>query len=110
MNDRNLYGKAIDVDKRGRHPSFSSSIDAVLSGMLTEKDAFFDTLAEKWQSLFPALPVKPGRFENGCIVLYVRSAPLLFSMRPKLKTVERTLAALPGAPKKIRLRLEVHSV
>jgi hypothetical protein len=110
VNDRNLYGKAIDVDKRGRHRSFSSSVDAVLLDMIREKNDFFDSLAEKWPSLFPGVPLRPGRYENGYIVLYVRSAPQLFSMRPRLKAIERTLASLPGAPKKLNIRLEVHSV
>jgi hypothetical protein len=78
--------------------------------MIREKNDFFDSLAEKWPSLFPGIPLRPGRYENGYIVLYVRSAPQLFSMRPRLKAIERTLASLPGAPKKLNIRLEVHSV
>lgn len=109
MNDSNLYGKAVDVDKRGRHRSFSSSIDAVVSALLTERNAFFDSLAVHWPRLFPDLPVKPGRYENGYVVLYARSAPVLFSMRPKLNSIRRALESLEGAPKKINLRLEVHS-
>ena len=51
----------------------------------------------------------PGRYDGGIIFLYVRSAPILFSLRPKLRAMARRLAALPCAPKRVDLRLEIHS-
>ena len=70
---------------------------------------FFDSLADRWAELFPGVPAVPGRYEGGIIFLYVRSAPILFSLRPKLRAMARRLAALPGAPKRVDLRLEIHS-
>jgi hypothetical protein len=109
LEDRNLFGKAIDVDKRGRHSSFSSSLDAALSSLVREDNSFFNVVAERWSEIFPSVAAKPGRYENGYIILYVRSAPVLYTLRPRLKMMERTLSSLPGAPKKICLRIEVHS-
>ena len=83
MEDRNLYGKAVGLDQRGRHRSFGSAVDAAFKDLVTER--------------------------GGIIFLYVRSAPILFSLRPKLRAMARRLAALPGAPKRVDLRLEIHS-
>lgn len=94
-------------DQRGRHATFGSAIDAVFKDLLTERNAFFDSLPDRWESLFPGLPVRPGRYENGTIYLYVRNAPTNFAMRPKLPAIKRTLAALPGAPKKLDIKLEI---
>lgn len=107
--DRNLYGKAYGLDQRGRHASLKSAVDAVVSELLTEKNAFFDTLADKWDQLFPGLPARPGRYEDGKIFIYVRHAAHMFSMRPRMRMVRARLAELPGAPQKLDLRLEVHS-
>lgn len=93
--------------ERGRHSTFSSAIDAVFKDLLTERNDFFDSLADRWPSLFPGLPIRPGRYENGTIYLYVRNAPTNFAMRAKLPAVKRTLAALPGAPKRLDVKLEI---
>ena len=77
--------------------------------LATERNDFFDSLADRWAALFPGVPAVPGRYEGGIIFLYVRSAPILFSLRPKLRAMARRLAALPGAPKRVDLRLELHS-
>lgn len=112
LDDRNLYGTATGLDQRGRHASFGSALGAAVSevrGLLAERNDFFDSLADRWDALFPTLPARPGRYEDGKIFVYVRSAPLLFATRPKLRQIARTLAGLPGAPKKIDLRLEIHA-
>ena len=109
MDDRNLYGKAIDPDKRGRHATFDSAVDAALAGILTEHDPFFDSLVDAWEGLFPGLPARPGRLENGCVYLYVDNAPTSFAVRPRLKAVAARLAQLPNAPKRLALRLEIHA-
>ena len=109
MEDRNLFGRALDVDKRGRHSTFSSALKDALASLVREDNLFCNVVAERWKEIFPSSAAFPGRYENGYIILYVRSAPVLFSVRPRLKMMERTLAALPGAPKTVRLRLEVHS-
>lgn len=109
MEDRNLYGKAVGLDQRGRHKSFGSAVDAAFKDLVTERNDFFDSLADRWAELFPGVPAVPGRYDGGIIFLYVRSAPILFSLRPKLRAMARRLAALPGAPKRVDLRLEIHS-
>lgn len=101
--------RPIDPDKRGRHGTFSSAIDAAFKDLVTEKNAFFDSLTDNWQSLFPDIPAKPGRYEDGRIFIYVKNAPLSFAVRPKLREMARRLSLLPGAPRKIDLRLEIHS-
>ena len=108
MDDRNLYGRAIEPDKRGRHKTFSSAIGAAFSDLTVERNAFFDSLADNWRRLFPDQPARPGRYEDGKIFLYVKNAPTLFLMRPRLPMRRRKLATLPGAPKKIDLKLEAH--
>ena len=109
MEDRNLYGRAIEPDKRGRHKTFGSAVGAAFTDLLVERNDFFDSLADNWRRLFPDLPARPGRYEDGKIFLYVKNAPTLFLMRPRLPMIRRKLATLPGAPKKIDLRLEAHA-
>lgn len=98
-----------DPDKRGRYSNFGDAVSAAFKDMLVERNPFFDSLADEWKRLFPNLPMWPGRYEDGKIWLYVRTAPTLFGMRSKLPAIKRTLLALPNAPKKIELRLEIHS-
>lgn len=109
LDDRNLYGKAVGVNDRGRHKSVASALDAALKDLLTEKDPFFDSLADRWRSLFPDVPAKPGRYEAGKIFLYVKNAPTSFVVRPKLRAIARRLQELPGAPKTVALRVEIHA-
>ena len=109
VEDRNLYGRAIEPEKRGRHETFGSAIGAALVDLTTEKNPFFDSLADVWPRLFPGLAARPGRYEDGKIFLYVRSASASFMVRPRLRAVAARLASLPGAPKQVDLRLEIHS-
>jgi len=109
MDDRNLYGKAVGLDERGRHKTTASAFDAAFRDLTTEKNAFFDSLVDNWQRMFPDLPARPGRYEDGKIFVYVRNAPTAFLVRPRLKAIAARLSALPGAPAKIDLRLEQHA-
>ena len=99
----------IAPEKRGRHETFASAVDAAVKDMLTEHDPFFDSLVDKWKALFPTLPATPGRYEDGKIFVYVRNAATSYMVRPKLRAVAARLARLPGAPKRINLRLEIHA-
>ena len=108
MEDNNLYGKAYGLDKRGRHPTTASAFEAAFRDLTTEKNDFFDSLCDNWKRLFPNLPARPGRYEDGKIFVYVKNAPTAFLVRPKLRAIAAKLATLPGAPKKIDLRLEQH--
>lgn len=96
-----------EPEKRGRHKSFASALDAVVNDLSTERNDFFDSLADRWPALFPNLAAKPGRYADGKIFLRVKSAPALFAMRPRLPSVKRALLALPGAPKRLDLVLEI---
>jgi len=112
FDDNNLYGRATGLDERGRHATFGKALGAAVADVrshLVERNAFFDSLADRWATLFPRLLARPGRYEAGRIFLYVRGAPQLFSTRPKLRMIAATLARLPGAPTKIDLRLEIHA-
>ena len=101
--------KPIDPGKRGLHKTTVSAFEAALKDLLTERNEFFDSLCDNWKRIFPSLPAWPGRYEDGMIFLYVRTAPTSYMLRPKLRMIASKLAALPGAPKKIVLRLEIHA-
>lgn len=105
----NVTGRAYGLDQRGRHKTTASAFDAAFRDLLTEKNEFFDSLADVWAQLFPGLPIRPGRYEDGKIFVYVKNAPTSYVMRPKLRMIAKKLAELPGAPKKIDLRLEIHA-
>ena len=108
VEDNNLYGKAYGLEKRGRHKTTASAFEAAFKDLTTEKNDFFDSLVDNWKTLFPNLPARPGRYEDGKIFVYVKNAPTAFLVRPQLRTIAAKLATLPGAPKKIDLRLEQH--
>lgn len=99
--------KPLDPQGRGRYATFNSVVDAVFKELSTERNDFFDSLADRWTELFPGLPVRPGRYEDGVIYVYVPNAPMNFAMRPKLPAIRRTLSALPGAPKKVVVKMEI---
>jgi len=109
MDDRNLYGRAVGLDERGRYKTTAAAFEAALKDLLTEKNEFFDSLCDNWNGLFPTLPAKPGRYEDGKIFIYVKNAATSFLVRPKLRMITAALGRLPGAPKKIDLRLEIHA-
>ena len=100
--------KPVDPDKRGRHKTTASAFEAAFKDLTTEKNDFFDSLVDNWKALFPTLPARPGRYEDGKIFVYVKNAPTAFLVRPKLRAIAAKLATLPGAPKKVDLRLEQH--
>ncbi len=94
--------------ERGRYATFAAAVSSAFNELVTERSAFFDSLADAWPSLFPNCLARPGRYEDGKIFLYVRSASALYSMRPRLPKIRQTLAKLPDAPRRIELRLEIH--
>lgn len=101
--------KPIDPESRGRHATFANALDVALENLVVERNEFYDSLVDEWEKLFPGLPAKPGRFEEGIVFLYVRSSPQLFMMRPKVRGIIKALQALPGAPKSLKVKLEIHS-
>ena len=96
-----------DPDNRGRHATFDSAVQAAFKDLLSERNDFFDSLVDRWPTLFPGLAARPGRYEAGTIFLYVRSAPANFAIRPKLPAIKRRLAELPGAPRQFAVKLEI---
>ena len=107
-DDREYSGyRPLSPELRGRHASFASAVDAAFGDLTTEKNEFFDSLADRWKTLFPDLPARPGRYEDGKIFLYVPNAAVNFMVRPRLAAIKKLLAALPDAPKRIDLRLEI---
>ncbi len=99
--------KPLAPHERGRYTTFGAAVDAAARSLSVERNDFFDSLADRWPTLFPNSPARPGRYEDGRIILYVRSAPALFAFRPRLAAVKRTLATLPGAPKRLNVILEI---
>ena len=49
-----------------------------------------------------------GESCDGRLFLYVRTSGQIFGMRPKLPKIKKTLAALPTAPKRFTVHLEIH--
>ena len=100
--------KPLEHDKRGRHRTAASAFEAAYKALSAESNPFYDSLVDNWKALFPDVPARPGRYENGRIYIYVRNAPTSYVVRPKLRAIAAKLASLPGAPRKIDLRLEIH--
>ena len=96
------------VETRVPMPGIGKLMDDLLASLLVEKSPFFDQVCEKWMELFPDCVAKPGRWQDGRLFLYVRTSGQLFGMRTKLPKMKRLLAALPTAPKRFSVNLEIH--
>ena len=108
MEDNNLYGMAYGLDERGRHKTAASAFEAAFKDLSVVKNEFFDSLCDNWKRLFPSIPARPGRYEAGRIFIYVRNSAASYVVRPKLREIAAVLSRLPGAPKRLELRLEQH--
>jgi len=96
------------VETRVPMPNMGGLMDGILSRLMIEKSPFFDEVCEKWTGMFPDSVAKPGRWQDGRLFLYVRTSGQLFGMRPKLPRIRKALAALPTAPKRFAVNLEIH--
>ena len=74
-------------------------MDSVAREIYRDEARFFDRLRERWAELFPECPARPGRWQEGKLVLYVATAGQSFALRPKLPAMKRRILALDGAPK-----------
>ena len=74
-------------------------MDSVARELYRDEARFFDRLREQWTELFPGCPARPGRWQEGKLVLYVATAGQSFALRPKLPAMKRRILALDGAPK-----------
>ena len=111
LESRTTPGLPIDADvveTRVPMPNMGSLMDGLLANLLIEKSPFFDEVCEKWTEMFPDCVAKPGRWQNGRLFLYVRTSGQLFGMRSKLPKIKKALAALPAAPKRFLVNLEIH--
>lgn len=101
------------VETRVPTPTVGTLMDGILGDLLAEKSVFFDSVCAQWDTLFPDIPARPGRYQDGHLFLYVRTAGQLFALRPKLPKIKKALlplrAADPNAPKRFTLHLEIHS-
>lgn len=99
----------LEPESRGRFRSFSDAVLAAAKSIYREQNPFFTQIADNWAKLFPTIKASPLRFENDILVLAVKNAPTLFMMRSRLAEIRRVISALPGAPAKFRVKLEIHS-
>jgi len=101
------------IETRVPTPRVGTLMDGILDDLLAEKNAFFDAVCAQWKTLFPDLPARPGRYQDGHLFIYVRTSGQLFALRPKLPKVKRALLPLrdtdPNGPKRFTLHLEIHS-
>ena len=74
-------------------------MDSVAREIYRDEARFFDQWREQWAELFPGCPARPGRWQEGKLVLYVATAGQSFALRPKLPAMKRRILALDGAPK-----------
>ena len=116
LADRVTPGLPVDgdpVETRVPTPTVGTLMDGILGDLLAEKSVFFDSVCAQWDTLFPDIPARPGRYQDGRLFLYVRTAGRLFALRPKLPKIKKALlplrAADPNAPKRFTLHLEIHS-
>ena len=99
--DLPVDGDAIET----RRPSqtvgglLDDAIDALTRELYRDEPRFFDQLRERWTELFPDCPARPGRWQEGKLVLHVATAGQSFALRPKLPAMKRRILALDGAPK-----------
>ena len=116
LADRVTPGLPVDgdpVETRVPTPTVGTLMDGILGDLLAEKSVFFDSVCAQWDTLFPDIPARPGRYQDGHLFLYVRTAGQLFALRPTLPKIKKALlplrAADPNAPKRFTLHLEIHS-
>jgi len=91
------------VETRRPTAAVGGLMDAVMESVARElyrdEARFFDRLREQWAELFPGCPARPGRWQDGKLVLYVATAGQSFALRPKLPAMKKRILALDGAPK-----------
>ena len=76
-----------------------AAMESLKSELYREEAQFFDRLRERWAELFPGCPARPGRWQEGKLVLYVATAGQSFALRPKLPAMKKRILALDGVPK-----------
>ena len=89
---------------------FDAVMDSINRDIYRDEARFLDMLRERWDALFPGCPARPGRFQEGRLVLYVSTSGQLFALRSRLPAMKRKILALGGAPSgRLTMLLEIHS-
>ena len=112
LADRLLPGLPVDADAcetRVAVPQVGSLLDGLVAGLVERKEPFFDTVLAHWKEICPDFPGRPGRFQDNRLFLYVRTSGQVFALRTRLPKIRKLVAALPGAPKRFTVHLEVHA-
>jgi len=127
FTDQLIPGLPVDGDAPiGRVPTarVGTLMMGLLDKMLVQTNPFYETVCARWEALFPDLPARPGRWQAdapkrasggikreppGKLFLYVASSGQLFALRAKLPKIRAALAALPGAPARFTVHLEIHA-
>lgn len=112
LGERIVPGLPVDADAmelRTPVARLDSAIDSMLASLGCEKNPFFDAVCEKWSTLFPDIPARPGRYEDRCLYLFVKSPAVNFAVRPKLPAIKRALAKVDDAPRRFDVRLEIRA-
>ena len=90
---------------------FDTLMDAVNRDLFREEAQFLDRLRERWAELFPGCPARPGRWQDGKLVLYVSTAGQSFALRPRLPAMKRKIRTVEGAPKgRFALLVEIRNL
>ena len=95
------------VETRVPVPGMNKVVDGLLEKLLAVKTPFFDQVCDRWKEMFPDIPARPGRWQDGKLFLHVGSSGILFALRPKLRSIKKALATLPTAPKRFSVHLEI---
>ena len=96
-----------EKEKRRKILAVGDSLEAAIEELLRERSTFFDDVCARWDEMFPELPARPGEWRDGKVVLFVKSSGQLFALRPRVAAIKRELAALPGAPKRFSVVLQI---
>lgn len=109
-----LPGLPVDKDipqMRNKLQQLGDKLDGTLNELMAQMypkaKTFFESVAEEWSQLFPQIAARPVRYENDYLILAVASPAVMFSVRPKCRKIKETLLAMPGAPKKLTIKLEI---
>lgn len=108
-----IPGLPVDADAplgRVKTTKVGTLMDAVVEKLTTVKSTFFDTVCARWAELGADFPAKPGRYSDGHLTFFVRSSAQVFALYRRLPKLRKTLAALPDAPRRLTLHLEVHGI
>jgi len=108
---RAIPGLPLDGDPpetRAHIPSAGEIFQSVLRSIeASASSSFADAVSGRWNEIFPGIRARPSRMAGNILFLAVRSSPALFALRPRLPEIRRKLAAFPGAPQGLDVKLEV---